>query len=278
FQAEDGIRAFHVTGVQTCALPILDATECPRDITFCAHALVQDPPGLMEVPDAREDIRFHDNPAVRDGMRVRFYAGVPLVTPDNHILGTLCVIDQTPRHLTTEQREGLQALARQVSALLELRQARRTLEQRNAQLERLHHENSQLAGMVAHDLRNPLQVIDGYGKLMLNGLICPVTPDQQTALEAVTRNCAFMLSLVNDLLSISCLNAGALELDLAETDAGALVAANVELNRLLSTAKDIRIDLVVEKDLPPLRIDAFKIEQVLNNLISNAIKFSWPHT
>jgi signal transduction histidine kinase len=159
-----------------------------------------------------------------------------------------------------------------------LRAANKKLAERTRELEALHAENNQLAGMVAHDLRNPLQVIDGYGKLMLNGLIGPISPAQTTALEAVTRNCAFMLTLVNDLLSISRLNSGALELDRAPTDIGRLVSENVALNRLLAAAKNIRIDTVIEDGLPPVSIDAFKIEQVLNNLVSNAIKFSHPDT
>jgi signal transduction histidine kinase len=253
----------------------VDSTQ--RSISFCGHTV--DRPGeLLEVDDALTDERFHDNPLVQGDPNIRFYAGVPLVGHGRHVLGTLCVIDRQPRRLSADQRAALEALARQVTMQLELRAARETLSDRNTELERLHKENNQLAGMVAHDLRNPLQVIDGYGKLMLHGIIGPISDGQKTALEAVTRNCAFMLSLVNELLSLSHLNSGILDLDLIETDMARLVSANVELNRLLAVPKLIQIDLDVEKDLPHIRVDAFKIEQVLNNLISNAIKFSYPDT
>ena len=97
----------------------LAATQTSRAVSFCSHAIEQR--GLFVVPDAREDDRFRDNPFVTGAPLVRFYAGSPLVTPEGHALGTLCVIDRVPRTLTTGQRESLDALRRQVEAQLELR-------------------------------------------------------------------------------------------------------------------------------------------------------------
>lgn len=97
----------------------LDATETPRAVSFCTHAITQR--DLFIVPDARDDERFRNNPFVTGGPFVRFYAGAPLVTPEGHALGTICVIDSVPRTLTPEQREALDALRRQVQAQLELR-------------------------------------------------------------------------------------------------------------------------------------------------------------
>jgi anti-sigma regulatory factor (Ser/Thr protein kinase) len=93
--------------------------QTPRAVSFCTHAIQQH--GLFVVPDAREDERFRDNPFVTGGLLVRFYAGAPLVTPEGHALGTLCVIDRVPRTLTASQREALDALRRQVQAQLEFR-------------------------------------------------------------------------------------------------------------------------------------------------------------
>lgn len=105
----------------------LDISETPRRISFCAHAILQ-APQTMVVPDATLDPRFADNELVREGPRIRAYASAPLVSPEGHALGTLCVIDTQPREFTTEQREALRILGRQVLTQLELRRRLAQLE------------------------------------------------------------------------------------------------------------------------------------------------------
>lgn len=97
----------------------MEPTETPREISFCGHALHAS--DLFVIPDATQDARFADNPLVLQDPQVQFYAGAPLRTEEGHALGALCVMDRRPRQLTPEQREGLQTLARQVLAQMELR-------------------------------------------------------------------------------------------------------------------------------------------------------------
>jgi len=160
----------------------------------------------------------------------------------------------------------------------ELVTTQRELVKQNVELERLNELKNQFIGIAAHDLRNPLQVIDGYSQMLADGLLGGLSHSQQNVVSVIRKNSDYMLKLVTDLLHISKVEAGNLHLELQETDLSALLETNVEYNRLIAGRKRIEIRLSLEENLPALKVDAAKIEQVLNNLIGNAIKFSHPET
>lgn len=154
----------------------LSVTETHRSIAFCAHAIQQ--PGLFIVRDARRDSRFSENPFVLDDPHVRFYAGAPLITPEGHALGTICVIDQVPRDLNADEARALEALRRQTEAQLELRRNLSELEGALAERDRAESEQA----VLVQELRNSLDKVDKLSELMpycsaceLN-MVIPATP------------------------------------------------------------------------------------------------------
>lgn len=166
----------------------LNVTETKRSVAFCAHAIQQ--PGIMQVPDATDDVRFRDNPFVAGDPNIRFYAGAPLVTPDGHALGTLCVLDVKPRRLSEAKLQALDALRRQVEAQLELRRNLIELESALAQRDRA--EAAQAA--LIEQQRTSLDKVEKLSALMpycstceLN-LVIPATPTSiPTVSEGVTQ-------------------------------------------------------------------------------------------
>ena len=137
-----------------------EVRETPREHAFCAHAILTS--DIFEVPNALEDTRFQDNPLVTDAPNIRFYAGMPLIDSAGHALGTLCVIDQIPRHLEPHQRAALKSISDAVLALIEARllrseltrMQRRTMEEIEAARGTLTH-----AAWRDHEARDSVQVV-----------------------------------------------------------------------------------------------------------------------
>ncbi len=103
----------------------IEVTETPNENVFCSQTILS--PDILIVGNTLTDERFSNNPLVLGDPKIRFYAGVPLITPLGLALGSLCVIDHVPRDLTPEQVEGLRTLGHQVITQLELRRNVTTL-------------------------------------------------------------------------------------------------------------------------------------------------------
>lgn len=138
----------------------LEINETPKDVAFCAYAIEQDE--LFIVDDPLNDERFKNNPLVTDGLKICFYAGIPLKTKCGNNIGTLCIIDTIPRTLSDGQKEALKRLGRQTQELLTFR-----LEKKHSSLAKewshiIFNNSNDMMGIVKVDQQNgwPLQTVN----------------------------------------------------------------------------------------------------------------------
>ena len=214
--------AAHICGTPMALISLVDAsrqwfksrlgvefTGTPREYAFCAYAILQ--PDLFIVPDALKDPRFRSSPLATSGPAIRFYAGAPLVSPDGHVLGTLCVMDRVPRHLTRTQAEVLRALSRQVMNHLVMR---RQLHQLRDELLELHRTEKRLqngkqtveaSGRIKYELLQNLglharESLTDIGKLTEQVLAGELTSKQRGFLSTVKTRANELLALTNQIL------------------------------------------------------------------------------
>ena len=131
-----------------------EMSECPREISICQATICNN--DILYVPELEKDQRFNTSPLVTGDLALRFYCGAPLITPNGHALGTLCVVDFQPRELSFEQREALRRLSRQTMVHLELR---RQLLARNEMLRQVEGARDQALAEKAESERLLLNIL-----------------------------------------------------------------------------------------------------------------------
>ncbi len=266
----------------------LDATETPRELAFCAHAILQDE--VFQVQDALDDPRFANNPLVTGEPDIRFYAGAPLITNDGFKLGTLCVIDRVPRRLTDDQLTALRVLGRQVITQLELRKAAADLARTLLDLEAartppasgLAHEQlwvdsgevqRAFLAHVTHDLRTPLNAILGFGQLLAEHDFLAEDERREIA-DKINLAGGYMLRLVNDILDVGRFESGTVTFAREAIDLNALIRRALDTVRPLALANSNRVSLVDTSRQRTIIGDPTQIQKILFNLLSNAFKYT----
>ncbi len=246
----------------------LDARETPRDLAFCAHAILSD--DVFVVEDSALDERFHDNPLATDAPHVKFYAGAPLIMENNVRLGTLCVISNEAQTLSIIQKEALQALARQVVSQFELRLKVKSLQS-------LDHAKDEFISMVSHELRTPLTAIYGALSLLQNVAAENLDEQQQKLVDVSYRNSERLICLVNDILDLAKLESGKLDMVNEPVNMQSLLTKSLEFNEQYCRKCKVNVQLSFPDNQPAVIVvgDEQRLLQVMSNLISNAAKFTF---
>jgi signal transduction histidine kinase len=160
----------------------------------------------------------------------------------------------------------------------ELSNLQRELAKQNVELKRMSDLKNQFLGTAAHDLRNPIWMIGLYSQFLLEDASSVLNEEQVEFLNIIKSHSENMQKLVDSYLDFATIESGKLKLDFQPTDLNALIKNNILMNRPLAGKKKIELQAIQDNKLPEIMIDANKIDQLLNNLISNAIRFSLPQT
>lgn len=228
------------------------------------------------VEDIRRSRRFA---AWRDFAGMRGYTSLiclPLIPVDEPI-GVLSLYFARTRRFQHEELATLQTAVRTSAiaiqrAVLDERLIREEVTRRA--LEEVSHLKTEFVSLVSHELRTPLTAIQGYVKLLLAGHTGELNEIQTEFLNTVSRNTDRLVALVNDLLDISRIESGRLELVIEPLNLHEVVESEIESLRGLADGKRVRIVVDLEEGLPKVKADSHRLGQIISNLLSNAIKYS----
>jgi signal transduction histidine kinase len=241
----------------------MSGEQAAQHLPLGMFALLQDQ--LVIEADARAAAALVDLPVVRAEPGVRFFAGVPLRFRDGSRLGVLCVFGGAPRTPSASLSRILHGLARQAEAHVEPR--------RGVDVARIDDKDDDFVSIVSHELRTPLTSILGALGLAAGGVAGPLSEPLAELVHIAHANSERLLDLVNDLLDVRKLAAGAIHLDLSRVDLREVVARALEVTRPFAVRYGVRVEVGASAGAQ-VEADFDRLVQVVVNLISNAVKFS----
>jgi signal transduction histidine kinase len=241
----------------------LDVQEVDRELGLCASAIINNVPYVLN--DASIDPRSLAHPLVAGESGFRFYAGVPLITHDNHNLGVLCIMDYQPRTITEEELSILGNLAQIVMDEMELRLASRHIDE-------LYKEKSNLLAVLSHEIRTPMNGIMGMASLLHS---TELTEEQKEYADIIETSGESLLTMLDHILCYSKLDAGKMELNNQPFDIRTCVKQVFQLFSAEIVKKGLLLHSEIDPGIPAVCIgDKHKIQQILTNLVGNAVKFT----
>ncbi len=248
----------------------IEMSESPRAYSFCGHA-INDPGRLMVVPDLTQDVRFSDNPVVAGGPQVKFYAGMPLLTPNGYALGTICVVNFEAGELTEQQQLALKSLANQVINVLELRKSNRLLQSSAVKIATQAREMEEFASVASHDLKEPLRMIYSFMSLLEKKYSNVLDEKGREYVRYAIDGAKRMTHLTSELLEFA--KSGSDNTPFEPVKMQVLIEEVVLFYAPI--IKEIHAELIFE-NLPEIIGQRTALKLLLQNLVSNAVKYRYP--
>jgi len=245
----------------------LDVKETSRDLAFCAHA-INEANELFIVEDARTDKRFFDNPLVTGHPNVIFYAGVVLKSDEDFPLGTLCVIDHSPRKLSDKQIRSLKTISKQIMNLHNYKKSIRKQKELSVQLSQKNDELERFAHIAAHDLKSPLTNIETAANLFSEMYASQIDAEGKIIINIIEKAGQRLKSLIDGLLQFSKID-----------DASLLTISKIDLNKLVKDLANLignndNLKISLNTELTSIETYPILLDQILINLFTNSLKYS----
>ena len=187
--------------------------------------------------------------------------------------GTLTVVSYNASTFHDRDRnlQGVIAAARDVT---ELKRFEQTMVQKNVELEDASRMKSEFLANMSHELRTPLVAIIGFSEVLRDGLLGELTVQQRGFIGDIFSSGQHLLSLINDILDLSKVEAGKMQLDVEPIQLASLLENSLSIVKEKAAARHIRLEVVAAEDAGCMNADARKVKQILYNLLSNAVKFT----
>lgn len=244
-------------------------SEVPREISFCNYTILDTK--MVEINDTHLNDTFKDDPNVTGGFNVRFYAGVPLTTPDGYNIGTLCAVDHVVKQLDDNQRNALSIVAKHVMAQLELGTKNHELLMQRKIAERAVMAKDNFLANMSHEIRTPLNAIIGFTDLLSQTDLDHVQQDFIDSVQIAGEN---LLIIINDILDLSKIESGNLAIEMEPFNIKKTLKHVYNLLKV-KVQKDVEFNLYLDADMPDNVIgDQGRLNQILVNLVGNSLKFT----
>jgi signal transduction histidine kinase len=210
----------------------------------------------------------------------RFIAVFPIAAKLKS-LGAIVCNGRTPRRLTPGEIQLITSMAGQIGVAVEnarlyseTKQKSLELEKANKEMQEASRAKSDFLAAMSHELRTPLNVIIGNADLSREGYFGELTEQQKVPLEKILRYSKILLKLINDVLALTKIGAKKMSLDLSTFEVSEVIAHVQNYVEHLNHKKRVKISWEIPSNLRPLKSDALKLEEILQNLIGNAYKFT----
>ena len=213
---------------------------------------------------------------VRDaliGAGYRALLAVPLVR-EGHLIGALTSFRKTPGEFPANVVELLQTFATQSALAIQNARLFREIEIKSRELEVASQHKSEFLASMSHELRTPLNAIIGFSDVLLQGMFGDMTEKQTEYLQDILASGQHLLSLINDILDLSKIEAGRMDLELTDFHLPSAIDDALLLMRERASRRGLTLERHVDERLGEVRADQRKVKQVLLNLLSNAVKFT----